>query len=151
MVLFSSWRSSPKWWMQVTSKYFMSTRDTLIQSLYGLGGILALAAVFALLSRWQTGVFPDSSHVVPSWLLYGVYLMGFDLRYWGFWYLTTLALIDKTVRGVPLSKAYCANWGLSFFSNFAGALDGRHHDGLHLYLRFYTTPAQLRCQSCQYW
>jgi formate transporter len=98
------------------SKIFMATRDALIRA-YMAGGILAIAAVFAVTVTQQTGVPIVGAILFPVGFCI-LYLMGFDLLT-GVFVLTPLALFDKrpgvTVGGI------LKHWGIVFTGNFLGA------------------------------
>src|SRR3982750_4146519 len=98
------------------SKIFMSARDTIIRA-YMAGGILSLAAVFAVTINQQTGVPIVGAALFPVGFCM-LYLLGFDLLT-GVFVLAPLALIDKR-PGVTISGVL-RNWGLVFIGNFMGA------------------------------
>ncbi len=99
------------------SKIFMATRDVLIRA-FMAGGILALAAVFAVSVSVQTGSPILGAALFPVGFCI-LYLMGFDLLT-GIFVLTPLALLDKR-PGVTL-KSVLRNWAIVFVGNFLGAL-----------------------------
>jgi formate/nitrite transporter len=99
------------------SKIFMATRDALIRA-YMAGGILAIAAVFAVTVSQQTGVPIVGAVLFPVGFCI-LYLMGFDLLT-GVFVLTPLALFDKR-PGVTLG-GILKHWGIVFTGNFLGAL-----------------------------
>ncbi|MFT4248821.1 MAG: formate/nitrite transporter family protein [Pseudomonas sp.] len=98
------------------SKIFMSTRDTLIRA-YMAGGILALAAAFAVTISVQTGQPLLGAVLFPVGVCI-LYLLGFDLLT-GVFTLCPLAVIDRR-PGCDWSGVL-RNWGLVFAGNFAGA------------------------------
>ena len=99
------------------SKIYMGTRDALIRA-FMAGGILAIAAVFAVTVTVQTGSAILGAALFPVGFCM-LYLMGFDLLT-GVFVLTPLALFDKR-PGVTLS-AVLKHWGVVFVGNFLGAL-----------------------------
>jgi formate/nitrite transporter len=99
------------------SKIFMSTRDTIVRA-YMAGGILALAAWFAITINVQTGQPLVGALLFPVGFCM-LSLLGFDLLT-GVFVLTPLAWLDKR-PGVKFSGVL-RNWGLVFVGNFAGAL-----------------------------
>lgn len=99
------------------SKIFMSTRDTVIRA-YMAGGILALAAWFAITVTVQTGQPLVGALLFPVGFCLLI-LLGFDLLT-GVFVLTPLAWLDKR-PGVTIG-GILRNWGLVFVGNFAGAL-----------------------------
>ena len=76
------------------SKIYMATRDVVIRA-YMAGGILALAAVFAITVAIQTGMPILGAILFPVGFCI-LYLMGFDLLT-GVFVLTPLAWFDKRV------------------------------------------------------
>ena len=99
------------------SKIYMATRDTLIRA-FMAGGILSLAAVFAVTVTVQTGSAILGAALFPVGFCI-LYLMGFDLLT-GVFVLTPLALFERR-PGVTV-KAILKHWGVVFIGNFAGAL-----------------------------
>ncbi|MDX3906210.1 MAG: formate/nitrite transporter family protein [Pigmentiphaga sp.] len=99
------------------SKIYMATRDALIRA-YMAGGILAIAAVFAVTVTVQTGSAILGAALFPVGFCI-LYLMGFDLLT-GVFVLTPLALFEKR-PGVTLG-AVLKHWGVVFVGNFLGAL-----------------------------
>ncbi|MFJ1300658.1 formate/nitrite transporter family protein [Pseudomonadota bacterium AL_CKDN230030165-1A_HGKHYDSX7] len=99
------------------SKIYMATRDTLIRA-FMAGGILSLAAVFAVTVTVQTGSAILGAALFPVGFCI-LYLMGFDLLT-GVFVLTPLALFERR-PGVTV-KAILKHWGVVFLGNFAGAL-----------------------------
>ena len=74
------------------SKIYMATRDTLIRA-FMAGGILSLAAVFAVTVTVQTGSAILGAALFPVGFCI-LYLMGFDLLT-GVFVLTPLALFER--------------------------------------------------------
>jgi len=99
------------------AKIAMSTRDTVIRA-YMAGGILGLAAAFAITITVQTGVPLIGAMLFPVGFCM-LYLMGFDLLT-GVFVLAPLALINK--RPNATLKGVLRNWGLVFLGNLFGAL-----------------------------
>ncbi|MBE8718837.1 formate/nitrite transporter family protein [Cellvibrio polysaccharolyticus] len=98
------------------SKIYMATRDVVIRA-FMAGGILALAAVFAVTVTVQTGMPILGAILFPVGFCI-LYLMGFDLLT-GVFVLTPLAWFDKR-PGVTI-KAILKHWGWVFLGNFLGA------------------------------
>ncbi|QWF50942.1 formate/nitrite transporter family protein [Bordetella hinzii] len=98
-------------------KIHMATRDVLIRS-YMAGGILALAAVFAVTVTVQTGSAILGAALFPVGFCI-LYLMGFDLLT-GVFVLAPLALIERRPGVTP--TAVLKHWGVVFTGNFLGAL-----------------------------
>lgn len=98
------------------SKIYMATRDVVIRA-YMAGGILALAAVFAITVAIQTGMPILGAILFPVGFCI-LYLMGFDLLT-GVFVLTPLAWFDKR-PGVTIT-AILKHWGWVFIGNFLGA------------------------------
>jgi len=111
-------------WMQVSQKYFLFyPRYIVIRLPLWLGLFLALAAVFAIYYRVQTGVFLILEHLVPSCLFVCCILMGFDL-------LTGVSVLTPlcTYRyrpGVTVQR-HTAQLGLVFLGKLCRRIDGRH-------------------------
>lgn len=99
------------------SKALMQTQDMLIRA-FMAGGILALAAAFAITISVQTGIPLLGAALFPVGFCM-LYLMGFDLLT-GVFTLVPLAFWDGR-QAVTLS-AMLRNWMLVFIGNFAGAL-----------------------------
>lgn len=120
------------------SKAFMSTRDTVIRA-FMAGGILALAAAFAVTVAVQTGQPLAGALVFPVGFCLLV-LLGFDLLT-GVFALVPLALIDRR-PGVTLPLVL-RNWGLVLLGNFAGALTVAFMMALILTFGFATDPNEV--------
>jgi len=117
------------------SKIFMSTRDTLIRA-YMAGGILALAAWFAVTINVATGQPLVGAILFPVGFCL-LNLLGFDLLT-GVFVLTPLALLDKR-PGVTL-KGVLRNWALVFCGNFAGAFTVAVFMAIYATYAFSTEP-----------
>lgn len=98
-------------------KVLLPARDTVIRAIMA-GGILALAAAFAITVTTQTGQPLAGALLFPCGFVL-LYLMGFDLLT-GVFTLTPLALLDRR-PGVTFGGVM-RTWGLVFLGNLIGAI-----------------------------
>ncbi|RFA26783.1 formate transporter [Alkalilimnicola ehrlichii] len=99
------------------SKLFMATRDAFLRA-FMAGGILALAAAFAVTISVQTGSPLIGALLFPVGFCM-LYLLGFDLLT-GVFVLTPLAWLDRR-PGVTIS-GILKHWGVVFMGNLFGAI-----------------------------